>query len=52
MPCWAFFQDKLTDLALPCTVSGMKKPLVLGITGKAQGVQVGIAISAEGSDRR
>ena len=50
-PRWAFFQDELTDLALPCTVSGMKKPLVLGIKGKLQGLQVGIAISAEGSDR-
>ncbi|XP_037004212.2 deleted in lung and esophageal cancer protein 1 isoform X2 [Artibeus jamaicensis] len=47
----ALTQDKLTDLALPCTVSGMKKPLVLGITGKPQGVQVGVAISAEDSDR-
>lgn len=50
MPRWALSQDKLTDLALPCTVSGMKKPLVLGITGKPQGVRVDIAISAEGSD--
>ncbi|KAM5314310.1 deleted in lung and esophageal cancer protein 1 isoform 2-T2 [Glossophaga mutica] len=47
----AHTQDKLTDLALPCTVSGMKKPLVLGITGQPQGVHVGIAIAAEGSDR-
>ncbi|XP_045055704.2 deleted in lung and esophageal cancer protein 1 isoform X4 [Desmodus rotundus] len=46
----AHTQDELTDLALPCTVSGMKKPLVLGIRGKLQGLQVGIAISAEGSD--
>ncbi|KAF6099103.1 DLEC1 cilia and flagella associated protein [Phyllostomus discolor] len=46
----AHTQDRLTDLALPCTVSGMQKPLVLGITGKPQGVQVDIAISAEGSD--
>ncbi|XP_054451839.1 deleted in lung and esophageal cancer protein 1 [Pteronotus mesoamericanus] len=43
-------QEELTDLALPCTVSGMKKPLVLGISGKPQGLRVGIAISAEGSD--
>ncbi|XP_032264876.1 deleted in lung and esophageal cancer protein 1 isoform X2 [Phoca vitulina] len=43
-------QDELSDLALPCTVSGMKEPLVLGISGKPQGLQVAIAISMEGSD--
>ncbi|XP_063116393.1 deleted in lung and esophageal cancer protein 1 isoform X7 [Cavia porcellus] len=46
----AHTQDKLTNLALPCYVSGMKKPLVLGISGKPQGLQVTVAISAEGSD--
>ncbi|KAM9187327.1 deleted in lung and esophageal cancer protein 1 [Dugong dugon] len=45
-------QEELTDLALPCHVSGMNKPLVLGISGKAQGLQVTIAISMEGSDSR
>uniref|UniRef100_A0A8C9KAK4 DLEC1 cilia and flagella associated protein n=1 Tax=Panthera tigris altaica TaxID=74533 RepID=A0A8C9KAK4_PANTA len=42
--------DELSHLALPCTVSGMKEPVVLGISGKPQGPQVAIAISAEGSD--
>ncbi|XP_023575563.1 deleted in lung and esophageal cancer protein 1 isoform X2 [Octodon degus] len=46
----AHTQDELIDLALPCYVSGMKKPLALGISGKPQGLQVTIAISAEGSD--
>ncbi|XP_058411073.1 deleted in lung and esophageal cancer protein 1 [Diceros bicornis minor] len=46
----AHTQEELTDLALPCTVSGMKEPLVLGISGKPQGLQVAIAISVEGSD--
>nr|KAF6473888.1 DLEC1 cilia and flagella associated protein [Rousettus aegyptiacus] len=45
-------QDQLTDLALPCTVSGMKEPLVLGISGKPQGLQVDITISTEDADRR
>ncbi|XP_019583174.2 deleted in lung and esophageal cancer protein 1 isoform X3 [Rhinolophus sinicus] len=44
-------QEELTDLALPCTVSGMKEPLILGILGKPQGLQVAIAILEEGSDR-
>ncbi|XP_039699231.1 deleted in lung and esophageal cancer protein 1 isoform X3 [Pteropus medius] len=44
-------QEELTDLALPCTVSGMKEPLVLGISGKPQGLQVDITISTEGTDR-
>ncbi|XP_014701250.1 deleted in lung and esophageal cancer protein 1 isoform X1 [Equus asinus] len=43
-------QEELTDLVLPCTVSGMKEPLVLGISGKPQGLQVAITISAEDSD--
>ncbi|XP_045292512.1 deleted in lung and esophageal cancer protein 1 isoform X4 [Leopardus geoffroyi] len=46
----AHTQDELSHLALPCTVSGMKEPVVLGISGKPQGLQVAIAISAEGSD--
>ncbi|KAM5233383.1 deleted in lung and esophageal cancer protein 1 isoform 2-T2 [Hipposideros larvatus] len=47
----AHTQEELTDLALPCTVSGMKEPLVLGISGKPQGLQVAIAILEEGPDR-
>ncbi|XP_058513175.1 deleted in lung and esophageal cancer protein 1 [Ochotona princeps] len=43
-------QEELTQLVLPCCVSGMKKPLVLGISGKARGLQVTIAISMEGSN--
>ncbi|XP_054936117.1 deleted in lung and esophageal cancer protein 1 isoform X4 [Physeter macrocephalus] len=43
-------KDELMDLALPCNVSGMKEPLVLGISGKPRGLQVAIAISAEDSD--
>ncbi|XP_011808719.1 PREDICTED: deleted in lung and esophageal cancer protein 1 isoform X2 [Colobus angolensis palliatus] len=46
----AHTQEQLTHLALPCHVSGMKKPLVLGISGKPQGLQVAIAISKESSD--
>ncbi|XP_048955866.1 deleted in lung and esophageal cancer protein 1 isoform X9 [Canis lupus dingo] len=46
----AHTEEELSDLALPCTVSGMKEPLVLGISGKPQGLQVAIAISMEGSD--
>ncbi|XP_047596508.1 deleted in lung and esophageal cancer protein 1 isoform X4 [Lutra lutra] len=46
----AHTQEELTDLAFPCTVSGMKEPLVLGISGKPQGLQVAIAISMEDSD--
>ncbi|XP_019063818.1 deleted in lung and esophageal cancer protein 1 isoform X3 [Fukomys damarensis] len=46
----AHTQDELTDLALPCHVSGMKKPLALGISGKPRGLQVTIAISEKGSD--
>ncbi|XP_010339800.3 deleted in lung and esophageal cancer protein 1 isoform X2 [Saimiri boliviensis] len=45
----AHTQEELTHLALPCHVSGMNKPLVLGISGKPQGLQVAIAIS-ESSD--
>ncbi|XP_040145947.1 deleted in lung and esophageal cancer protein 1 isoform X2 [Ictidomys tridecemlineatus] len=44
--------EELTDLALPCYVSGMKKPLVLGISGKPQGLEVTITVSVEGSDIR
>nr|XP_020141048.1 deleted in lung and esophageal cancer protein 1 isoform X2 [Microcebus murinus] len=43
-------QEELIDLVLPCYVSGMKKPLVLGISGKPKGLQVAITISMEGSD--
>uniref|UniRef100_H0WZT8 DLEC1 cilia and flagella associated protein n=1 Tax=Otolemur garnettii TaxID=30611 RepID=H0WZT8_OTOGA len=43
-------QEELTNLALPCYVSGMKKPLVLGISGKSKGLQVAITISMEGSN--
>nr|XP_058933217.1 deleted in lung and esophageal cancer protein 1 isoform X4 [Kogia breviceps] len=43
-------KDELMGLALPCNVSGMKEPLVLGISGKPRGLQVAIAISAEDSD--
>ncbi|XP_014439834.1 deleted in lung and esophageal cancer protein 1 [Tupaia chinensis] len=39
--------EELSDLALPCRVSGMKKPLVLGISGKPQGLQVDIAVSVD-----
>lgn len=52
MPRWALLQDELTDLALPCTVSGMKEPLVLGISGKPQGLHVSITISTEGAKSR
>uniref|UniRef100_A0A8C5P4T4 Deleted in lung and esophageal cancer 1 n=1 Tax=Jaculus jaculus TaxID=51337 RepID=A0A8C5P4T4_JACJA len=46
----AHTQEELTDLVLPCHVTGMEEPLVLGISGKPQGLQVTIAISVEGSD--
>uniref|UniRef100_A0A2I3RDP5 DLEC1 cilia and flagella associated protein n=1 Tax=Pan troglodytes TaxID=9598 RepID=A0A2I3RDP5_PANTR len=46
----AHTQEELTHLALPCHVSGMKKPLVLGISGKPQALQVAITISEESSD--
>ncbi|XP_057560762.1 deleted in lung and esophageal cancer protein 1 isoform X5 [Hippopotamus amphibius kiboko] len=46
----AHTQEELVDLALPCNVSGMKEPLVLGISGKPRGLQVAIAISTEDSD--
>lgn len=52
VPPVALLQDELTDLALPCTVSGMKEPLVLGISGKPQGLQVSITIPTEGAARR
>nr|KAF6335071.1 DLEC1 cilia and flagella associated protein [Pipistrellus kuhlii] len=47
----AHTQDELTDLALPCSVSGMKEPLVLGISGKPQGLQVNITIWTEDSKK-
>ncbi|XP_036595590.1 deleted in lung and esophageal cancer protein 1 [Trichosurus vulpecula] len=40
----AFTMDELTDLALPCQIEGMKKSLVLGISGKAKGLDVTISI--------
>ncbi|XP_062038702.1 deleted in lung and esophageal cancer protein 1 [Lepus europaeus] len=43
-------QEELTQLALPCYVAGMRKPLVLGISGKPQGLQVTMAISTEDSE--
>ncbi|XP_073916121.1 deleted in lung and esophageal cancer protein 1 isoform X3 [Castor canadensis] len=45
-----YIQEELTGLALPCHVSGMKKPLALGISGKPRGLEVTISISVEGSD--
>ncbi|KAL6065370.1 hypothetical protein STEG23_006000 [Scotinomys teguina] len=44
--------EKLTELALPCHVSGMEKPLALGISGKPLGLRVTVAVSAEDSDGR
>ncbi|XP_041533320.1 deleted in lung and esophageal cancer protein 1 [Microtus oregoni] len=46
----AHTQETLTDLALPCHVSGMEKPLALGISGKPLGLRVTITISLENSD--
>ncbi|XP_037357455.1 deleted in lung and esophageal cancer protein 1 [Talpa occidentalis] len=46
----AHTMEELTDLALPCYVSGMKKPLVLGISGKPQGLQVAITVSPVDSE--
>uniref|UniRef100_A0A452FIH2 DLEC1 cilia and flagella associated protein n=1 Tax=Capra hircus TaxID=9925 RepID=A0A452FIH2_CAPHI len=40
----------VTDVALPCDVSGMREPLVLGISGKPRGLQVAIGVSKEESD--
>nr|XP_048279441.1 deleted in lung and esophageal cancer protein 1 isoform X1 [Myodes glareolus] len=45
----AHTQETLTDLALPCHVSGMEKPLALGISGKPLGLRVTITISVEDS---
>ncbi|XP_042092424.1 deleted in lung and esophageal cancer protein 1 isoform X2 [Ovis aries] len=42
--------EAVTDLALPCDVSGMREPLVLGISGKPRGLQVAIGVSKEESD--
>ncbi|XP_072455258.1 deleted in lung and esophageal cancer protein 1 isoform X2 [Notamacropus eugenii] len=39
-----FTMDELTDLALPCQIEGMKKSLVLGISGKAKGLDVTFSI--------
>ncbi|XP_076773714.1 deleted in lung and esophageal cancer protein 1 isoform X1 [Arvicanthis niloticus] len=46
----AHTEEKLTDLVLPCHVSGMEKPLALGISGKPLGLQVTISISVVESD--
>ncbi|XP_045153607.1 deleted in lung and esophageal cancer protein 1 [Echinops telfairi] len=46
----AHTQEELTELALPCYVSGMAEPLALGIVGKVQGLQVTITVSMEGSE--
>ncbi|XP_058146625.1 deleted in lung and esophageal cancer protein 1 isoform X2 [Dasypus novemcinctus] len=43
-------QDELTDLALPCHVSGMRKSLVLGISGKPQGLHVTVTVSEGACD--
>ncbi|XP_043857871.1 deleted in lung and esophageal cancer protein 1 [Dromiciops gliroides] len=40
----AFTMDELTDLALPCQIEGMKKSLVLGISGKPKGLDVTFSI--------
>ena len=47
-----FLQEAVTDLALPCDVSGMREPLVLGISGKPRGLQVAIGVYKEDSDDR
>ncbi|XP_074140641.1 deleted in lung and esophageal cancer protein 1 [Sminthopsis crassicaudata] len=36
--------EELTDLVLPCHIEGMKKSLVLGISGKAKGLDVTFSI--------
>uniref|UniRef100_A0ABK0LUT3 DLEC1 cilia and flagella associated protein n=1 Tax=Rattus norvegicus TaxID=10116 RepID=A0ABK0LUT3_RAT len=41
----AHTEETLTDLVLPCHVSGMEEPLALGISGKPLGLQVTITIS-------
>ncbi|KAM4815106.1 deleted in lung and esophageal cancer protein 1 [Thomomys bottae] len=46
----AYTQEELMDLVLPCRVSGLKKPLALGISGKPRGLEVTIAVSVEGSE--
>uniref|UniRef100_A0A8C2MWT3 Deleted in lung and esophageal cancer 1 n=1 Tax=Cricetulus griseus TaxID=10029 RepID=A0A8C2MWT3_CRIGR len=43
-------REKLTDLALPCHVSGMEKPLALGISGNPLGLRVTVTVSIEDSD--
>ncbi|KAF4024161.1 hypothetical protein G4228_016116 [Cervus hanglu yarkandensis] len=42
--------EAVTDLALPCDVSGLREPLVLGISGKPRGLQVAIGVSKEESE--
>ncbi|KAL1782479.1 deleted in lung and esophageal cancer protein 1 [Sigmodon hispidus] len=46
----AHTQETLTDLVLPCHISGMEKPLALGISGKPLGLRVTITVSVEDSD--
>ncbi|XP_060036598.1 deleted in lung and esophageal cancer protein 1 isoform X1 [Erinaceus europaeus] len=43
-------QEELTDLAFPCHITGMDKPLVLGISGKPQGLNVTIEVFEESSE--
>lgn len=47
-----FLQEELTDLVLPCHVSGMEKPLALGISGQPLELQVTISVSIVESDER
>lgn len=51
-PRWPSLQEAVTDLALPCDVSGLREPLVLGISGKPRGLQVAIGVSKEESEDR
>ncbi|XP_056660066.1 deleted in lung and esophageal cancer protein 1 isoform X2 [Monodelphis domestica] len=49
----AFTMEELTDLVLPCRIEGMKKALVLGISGKPKGLDVTFSIPpAEGSENQ
>ncbi|XP_051058224.1 deleted in lung and esophageal cancer protein 1 [Phodopus roborovskii] len=43
-------REKLIDLALPCHVSGMEKPLALGISGTPLGLRVTVTTSTEDCD--
>ncbi|XP_031199862.1 deleted in lung and esophageal cancer protein 1 isoform X2 [Mastomys coucha] len=46
----AHTEEELTDLVLPCHVSGMEKPLALGISGQPLELQVTISVSIVESD--